>query len=692
MVPLMLHTPIEDIYMVGPIMASRLHKLHIYTASDLLEHFPSRYDDYSIISKIAHLQEGEIVTVSAAVDEMKNIFTRSGKNVQQAKVSDDTGSIDVVWYNQSFLAKTILAGQKINLSGKVGRTSQYKLKLDSPIYEIVRGDGISIHTGRLVAIYPETYGVTSKWLRSRIAMLLRYLQETIEEFLPVSILSHNNLLPYGAALSEIHFPSTLEMAKRAYERLAFNELLLIQLSSLKRKSQWQKDTIGHTISVKKAQPHIEEFIHKLPFTLTGAQLRTIDEILTDLGKITPMNRLVEGEVGSGKTVVATIAMYVLFLQGFSSMLMAPTEILATQHFATIQKILKPFHIPVSLITGTTNRLKKKETGKKLTKKRGTPILYVGTHALLSKRVAVPKLGLVIIDEQQRFGVEQRAILKEKGINPHLLTMTATPIPRTVALTLYGELDLSIIDELPKERKIVKTWVVPSIKRDAAYEWIEKQVKTQHTQVFIICPFIEESESMTTIKAATVEYEKLKKTIFPRLSVGLLHGKMKVKERDQMLTAFQDKRLDILVATPIVEVGIDIPNAAIMMIEASDRFGLTQLHQLRGRVGRGKDQGYCLLFTQSENEQVIRRLRTLESIYVGSRLAELDLQMRGAGELYGTRQHGSAQLKIARLSDTHILTSSKNEAQALLPTIFTLPQSHPLSKALEKYTIKKVSND
>ena len=391
-----------------------------------------------------------------------------------------------------------------------------------------------------------------------------------------------------------------------------------------------------------------------------------------------MNRLVQGDVGSGKTIVAAAAAFLTHCNGFQSVFMAPTEILAQQHYKTLHQFLSPFGMQVSLATGS-QKLKKDTSFD----------LLVGTHAVLSEKIQFKKLGLVVIDEQQRFGVEQRSIIREKGENPHLLTMTATPIPRTIALTLYGDLDLSYLDQLPKGRKTIKTWLVPEEKRTGAYDWIRQQIQQNNDQAFIICPFIEESENMQTVKAAAVEFERLRKEVYPDLTLGLLHGKLKAKEKDSVLDDFRDKKFSILVATPVVEVGIDIPNATVILIEASDRFGLAQLHQLRGRVGRGKKQSYCLLFTQASSARTVTRLKAMETSQIGSELAELDLKLRGPGELYGTKQSGVKQLKIASFSDFPLIQKAREEAKKYFPTLSTLPF---LQQKVEELTLQKVSPD
>ncbi|MEK9208181.1 MAG: ATP-dependent DNA helicase RecG, partial [Patescibacteria group bacterium] len=423
----------------------------------------------------------------------------------------------------------------------------------------------------------------------------------------------------------------------------------------------------------------EKFIKNLPFELTNPQKRTVGEIFLDLSSSKPMNRLLEGDVGSGKTVVAAIAIYLAYLNGFQSIFMAPTEILVQQHFRTISDLLSPLGIRVDILTSSN----KGKAGS------GNVDVLVGTHSVLSDKIKFEKLGLIIIDEQQRFGVEQRAIMRKKGKNPHVLTMTATPIPRTIALTMYGDLDLSILDEMPKGRKTIKTWLVPSAKRTSGYEWIKKQIKKNGSQVFIICPFIEESESLTTVKAATKEFEDLKKNVFKDYKLAILHGKLKSKEKEETLKDFKNKKYDILVATPVVEVGIDIPNADVIIIEAAERFGLSQLHQLRGRVGRNDRQAYCLLFTESINGNTKQRLMAMEQTNIGAELAEMDLKLRGPGEIYGTAQHGRRFLKIADFSDFSLIKQTKTEAEKIIEKLEEYPA---LFKKIEEINTKEVSPD
>lgn len=687
----MLSDPISSGGNIFKTYAKRLEKLDIKTFQDFLYHLPTRYEDYSLVSPIDKIQAGEVVTIQGTITSISNTYTRNHKQIQKAVIHDGTGELQVIWFNQPFITKTIQSGDHVALSGRL-TSDGFTLLLSSPEYELIPANGTTIHTGRLVPVYPETHGVSSKWLRRQVYKLLE--DNSFEEFLPPSILGDENLMDYSTSLHTIHFPTNLEEATKAKERLAFDEVFLLQLASLQRKSQWQKKQKGYLFELSKFEKEIDTFWTTLPFELTSAQRKVVHEIFTDFSTGEVMNRLLQGDVGSGKTIVAAVAMYVAYLNRYQSVLMAPTQILATQHYETIKKFLEPLGVKVELRTGSKKDLRfkkydvrKEKNPKSLLINHKSDIL-VGTHAVLSDKINFDKLGLTVIDEQHRFGVNQRANLREKGTNPHVLTMTATPIPRTVALTLYGDLDLSVLDEMPKGRKEIKTWLIPNQKRDGAYQWIEEKVK-KGDQAFIVCPFIEESESMTTVKAATVEFERLQKKIFPHLKLGLLHGKQKAKEKDNILQAFRDKKIDILVATPVVEVGIDIPNATIILIEAADRFGLAQLHQLRGRVGRGEKDSFCLLFTESKSPETMQRLKSLEHIHSGAELAELDLHMRGAGELYGTLQHGRKWLKIASFSDTKLIEKAKQQAAKLFSSLSSYPK---LLEKVKETTIQQISPD
>ncbi len=665
-----LNTPVADASRSYKMFAKRLSKLGIEKIYDFLFHIPFRYDDYSLISKIGELQAGETVTIKGKLDKIENSYLRKWKTLQKAKVSDETGTMNIIWFNQPYITKALKEGDKISLSGKVS-LDKNKPILKSPDYELII-DNQTIHTGRLVPIYPETRGISSKWIRRQVFNILNEIT-TVEDALPQKIINKNALMQLDEAIRKIHFPKNLIEAEKARERLSYDEMLSLHLFSISRKRKWKKEkTTPWTIDNNK----IDKFIRSLPFELTGSQKKASNEILKDLSKDFLMNRLLEGDVGSGKTAVATIAAYTAYLNGFQTAFMAPTEILANQHYKTLSQLLEPFGLKVALFTSSSKSKEKKFD------------IAVGTHTLIHKGVEFINLGLIVIDEQQRFGVEQRAKLRIKGKYSHLLTMTATPIPRTVALTMYGDLDLSVLNDMPKGRVNIKTWLVPPSKRESAYKWIESKIAKEKDQVFIVCPLIEESENMVTVKAAKKEFEILSEKVFPKLKLGLLHGKLKSQEKDQVLNSFREKKLDILVATPVVEVGIDIPSATIMVIEESERFGLAQLHQLRGRVGRGSKQSYCLLFTSSKNPLALQRLKAMEDTFSGPLLAELDLKLRGPGQIYGTMQHGAPMLKIASFSDFELIEKTKKDAEI----IFNEIDKHPKLAEKIKLDDKQVSPD
>ncbi|KKQ66435.1 MAG: ATP-dependent DNA helicase RecG [Candidatus Daviesbacteria bacterium GW2011_GWA2_38_24] len=660
-----LQTPLTRISGIGPSLAGKLERLGLKTVDNLIHHYPFRYEDFSKISTLANAKVGDIVTIRGDIWSIQNTYTKNRKIITKAILNDSSASIELVWFNSPWLTKSIKAGDKLQVSGKIDK-SGYKLSLLAPAWEkIINEENSTLHTGRLVPVYPETYGLTSKWLRQKIASVLPQILPKVEDHLPETI--RDNLIPLPQAIHHIHLPENYPQILQAKKRLSFDELFQIQLISLKVRNDWKKRHAVRPLKID--QEKIEEFTRSLPFTLTDGQQKVIQEIIGDLKKDTAMNRLIQGEVGSGKTVVATIIVYIAYLNGLNSLVMAPTEILAQQHYKNMVGFLEPFGLKVGIYTGS----------KKFSDNHSNVI--VGTHALLSKKLVKDNIGLVVIDEQQRFGVEQRAVLRtdnSTGAIPHFLTMTATPIPRTVALTLYGDLDLSIIEGLPKGRKPIKTHVVPSYKRNDAYKFIEKKVK-EGDQVYIVTPLIEESETLVTAKAAKVEFERLQTQIFPDLKLGLMHGKLKSKEKDQVINDFQDKKIAILVSTSVVEVGVDIPNATIMVIEGAERFGLAQLHQLRGRIGRGEKQSYCLLFPEIEERNIVERLKNLERTSDGLKLAEIDLKIRGSGQIFGTMQSGRWDLKIASLGDYGLIEKSRAAAKKIIELDPTLDK-HPLIKA------------
>jgi ATP-dependent DNA helicase RecG len=669
-----LTTPISKLPKVGPVYQRRLEKLNIETIGDLLFHAPHKYLDYRKNSKISELKTGDTLSVVGKVDFIRNLYSKSGKRMQLGQISDNTGSIKIVWFNQPYLVRMIRKGDRLSVAGELGSFGQSAAFI-SPEFEKLKKGKKSVHTGRLVPVYPETKGVSSKWLRGRVEKAFYLTKDSLFEYLPASIINEYSLTGYEAAFKFIHFPENLKEVKKGRNRLAFDELLAMQIKNQYKKIDWNKNETRVEINIKKDT--LKRFSNVLPFKLTKSQEVSIQEILHDMKEDKPMNRLLEGDVGSGKTVVAAASCFAAFTNGHQSVIMAPTQILAQQHFETLNMIFSEFKIRIKLITANDT---KGDLGK--------IDIFIGTHALIHRKVDFDNVALVVIDEQHRFGVEQRGHLVDKSKNksfaPHVLTMTATPIPRSVALTVYGDLDLSVLKDMPKGRKKIKTWVVPPQKRGGAYNWIKKKVKNDNIQVFIICPLIEESqaETMSEVKSATNEYERLKK-VFTKLKLGLLHGRQKAEEKNVTLDKFKKGEIDILVSTPVVEVGIDVPNATIMLIEGADRFGLAQLHQLRGRVGRGEKESYCLLFTESRSQSVRTRLKALQSTMSGFELAELDMKLRGPGEMLGFKQHGYPQLKIASWDNTTLIKKAKTAAEIIINN------EKYLKKFKELYDIDKV---
>ena len=665
--PVNLSDSVEKLPYVGQIYARRLKRLKISTVRDLLYHFPFRYQDFSKRQKIRELQAGIEVSVRGRIIQTTIIRYRGGKFLTKSAVADDTGAIEAVWFNQPYLTRTLKEGVEVGLAGKVENFGG-RVSFVNPEFEVLSNGKTQTHTAGFVPVYPETAGISSKWIRNRIKDLFSRTDTlVIPEFLPEEYQQREYLLPRREALRMFHFPQSLREVEESRRRFSFEELFLFNLRSLRQRQAWEIQRAAIKLSYPNFREKVDRFILNLPFTLTSAQRKAVREILTDLAKEKPMNRLLEGDVGSGKTVVAAVAAYLAFLSGTKTIFMAPTEILADQHFQTLKGLLSPEGVKIALHTGS-----KKQDGEDKFD------LWIGTHALFYRKGNFRDVGLVVIDEQHRFGVEQRAKLLEKskgGVFPHLLTLTATPIPRTLALTVYGDLDLSILNELPPGRKKVKTFAVPSYKREAGYQWIRNRVKSGE-QAFVVCPLIEESnvDTLKQVKAATAEYQYLKE-MMPDINIGLLHGRMTSKEKVTTMEAFKKGETGVLVSTPVVEVGIDIPNATIMVVEAAERFGLASLHQLRGRVGRGEKDSYCFLFTEENNPSTFRRLKELEKISSGFELAELDLKLRGPGEMYGVRQHGLTELKVADLTDTQILKISRDDAKNLLtndPTLSTYP--------------------
>jgi len=672
-----LNTSLSQLSGIGSGTIWRLKQIGLETVENLIYHFPFRYDDFSQGTTIKDAQIGQVVTLQGEIWSIKNIYTRSRKVLTQALFNDGTLPINLTWFNQGWLTKQIQTGDKLQISGKLTKYKN-KLSIMVPRWEKLQQipnqiPTAGLHTGGLISVYPETEGLTSKWLRTKISILLPSFLPQINDPLPDSI--KNSMLTLPQALNQIHFPTNWKDIENARLRLGFDELFYVSLATQKTRIEWNKKPLVEPLKI--SQKDLKDFLKSLPFKLTSAQVRVLKEILNDLTKLQPMNRLIQGEVGSGKTVVATAISYLVYKNGLRTLLMAPTEILAFQHFETVSKLLEPFEIRVGIYTGSRKKAEKSD-------------IIVGTHALLSRKLNTENVGLIIIDEQQRFGVEQRTFLRSRAKLPHFLTMTATPIPRTIALTLYGDLDLSIIDELPKERLKIKTYVVPQKKRADAYKFIGGRVK-KGDQVYIITPLIEQSETMQSVRTATLEFERLQKEVFPKLNLGLLHGRLKSKEKEEVMKKFKKKEIDILVSTSVVEVGVDVPNATIMMIESAERFGLSQLHQLRGRIGRGTKQSYCLLFSEIPNRENISRLKNLERIDNGLKLAELDLKIRGGGEIFGSKQSGRFEFKIASFSDLALVERTREAAAKLLQDNPTLDK-YPLLKRKLDNVAKEVMPD
>lgn len=654
---LKLETSITQVAGVGEVLSSKLKRLGIYTVRDLLYYFPFRYEDFSQVSKIDDLQPGQLVTIAVQIEMIgAKRSPRRRLVLTEAVVTDDSDRLKVIWFNQPYIAKTLKVGDKIFLSGKV-TVDRFGLSLQNPSYERMKEE--TVHTARLVPLYPLTEGITQKQIRFFINEIIG-LSETVTEWIPAELLKKNTLPALSDALRGIHFPKNHQELQLSLGRLKFDELFVLQLRAEMLRQELAR---VHAPQIKFAIEPVKEFVASLPFELTKDQRVAAWEIFQDIAKGEPMNRLLEGDVGSGKTAVAALALFLVAHNGFQGAIMAPTEILANQHFETLQKMFAHTNISIALVTHSTVA-KKSERQKIYTEiEAGEITIVIGTHALLSEGVEFKNLGLVIVDEQHRFGVTQRKTMKEKSglekAEPHFLSMTATPIPRSLALTLYGDLDVSQLRVKPAGRLPIETQVVSPHERQKKYEFIREQVRLGR-QVFVICPTINADEK----KSVTVEYEHLAKEIFPDLRVGWLHGKMKAVEKDATMQAFANGSLDILVSTSVVEVGVNIPNASVMLIEGAESFGLAQLHQFRGRVGRSEYQSYCLVFTDSDSAKTKERLAFFASTTDGFRLAEFDLETRGPGEVYGQAQSGLMQLKLATLQDTILIKQARELARGI----------------------------
>jgi len=712
---LTLTTPIEKVPRIGPSFLKKLQKMGIKQVEDLLFHFPHRYEDFSKILPIKKVRLNQQCCIVGKIIEIENVKTFKKKMIlTQGIVKDKTGALKVVWFNQPYLINVLKKGDLVCLAGKVN-FGENGMFLSNPVYEKISKEEFQtsnlIHTGRIVPIYPETEGLSSRWFRYILKPLLLKFKNKIPETLPQKILKKYNLLGISEALWQIHFPDSLQLAEKAKERFSFEEVFLIELSVIRERLKLVREKAPEIpINVDL----IKSFVSSLPFKLTDAQRKAAFQILKDLEKGIPMSRLLQGDVGSGKTVIAVIAALNTVKAGYQVAFMTPTEILAKQHFKEVSKLLRPFKVKIALLTGKEDKIVAQKlenevleiSRRKLLEKtkKGEIDILIGTHSLIQDKVKFAKLGLCIIDEQHRFGVEQRAkLVKTSKIDqknillPHFLSMTATPIPRTLALTLYGDLDISVLDEMPKGRKKIITKIIEPKEREWAYEFVRERVK-RGEKAFIICPRIEpknnasdktkrQTSSWKEVKAVKQEYEKLSKEIFPDLKVGMLHGKMKPKEKEKIMQQFKEGEIDILVSTSVVEVGIDVPKATIMVIEGAERFGLAQLHQFRGRVGRSNLQSFCFLFTQSSSKKTVQRLKALVESENGFLLSQKDLEIRGPGSLTGVKQWGVPDLAMENLKNLPLIEKTREAAKEILLEDLSLNKYPLLKQKLKKFEKK-----
>ena len=698
----------------------RLQDLGLETVRDLLSHLPIRYNDFSDIRQIEDLEFGKNQTVLGTVSEISQSSFGSKRSSAHAVLSDSTGGVRVTWFNQGYLVNTFRPGMKLFVSGKVAEFRD-NLLFQNPEYEIMGKQGDLVHTGRLVPVYSLVEGLYQRTVRGIVKRALDACLPQLEEYLPEDVLHRNGLLGIKSAFSQIHYPDSFDAAEAARQRLAFDELFLLQMTVLRRRQAWQE--LGSGIALDVGLPGVGAFVDSLPFSFTDAQERVTDEILSDIQTARPMNRLLEGDVGSGKTVVAMVAMLAAVLNGYQAAILAPTEILAEQHFLTITRLLRgegskdgsqyianiqlgEREVTVGLLLGSLSKRVKDDT--RLMLAAGQIDIVIGTHALIQESVDIPKLALAVVDELHRFGVMQRLALRGKGTRPHVLVMSATPIPRSLALTVYGELDVSIIDEMPAGRPQIITRYERPERRSVVYEFVRSQVE-EGRQAFMVVPFIEESEikvggpirdeggqyRMTEgeqerrtkfVRGAVNEYERLSKEVFPELRLGLLHGLMSLREKEEVMDKFQGGAIDILVSTPVVEVGIDVPNATVMVIDGADRFGLAQLHQFRGRVGRGRHESYCILLADEPGESALERLKLIENFRDGFKLADKDLELRGPGDYLGTRQSGALDMKAAKLTDQETAKRSRSESEKILrlDPALVKEEHRKLAKRLAEY--------
>jgi ATP-dependent DNA helicase RecG len=666
--PAALDAPVTVLSGIGERNARTLERLELNTLMDMLYHFPRRYDDYSQLKPINRLEYGETVTIIGTIQNVNTRKVSGGRRtIVEAVVSDGSGSIKISWFNQAWRAKSLRLDSQVVISGKI---DQYlgRLVMSHPELELL--DRKQLHTNRIVPVYPLTADVKQRWLRRQINQVATYWAPRVQDPLPEELRRSAELLDLGTALLQVHAPDSWDDLRAARERLAFDEIFLLQLGMMRQKNAWQERTARQFMA---DETWYTGQVSRLPFQLTAAQVRAISDIRTDLASGHPMNRLIQGDVGSGKTIVAALAVAIVTHHGPQAALMAPTSILAEQHYQNLMETLAGTmeHLPtnqppalrpdqIRLMIGATPEAEKQEIRAGL--ESGHIKLVIGTHALIEDPVVFADLQLIIIDEQHRFGVNQRATLRSKGENPHLIVMTATPIPRSLALTVYGDLDLTVIDEMPPGRQPISTHVLKPVERERAYMLIRRQVELGH-QGFIIYPLVEESES-SDAKAAVEEHARLQNEVFPDLKIGLLHGRLRPDEKETVMSAFRDGGYHIVVSTSVVEVGVDIPNATIMVIEGANRFGLAQLHQFRGRVGRGADESLCLLIPDKQDEVENERLKVMSETNDGFILAERDLEQRGPGQFLGTRQSGYSEIQIANLTNVRLIEKARRHAQEL----------------------------
>jgi len=674
-----LNTSIRYIKGVGPKKAEVLSRLKLQTIEDLLFYLPHRYEDRSNLKPIKEVVIGEAQTVQGEVLTFGVKKTKKGMNIFQLAVGDNTGVIYAIWFNQPFLKRYFKVGERVILYGKVEKYDV--LQIHQPEYEIGKEDkAASIHIGRIVPIYHLTQDVSQRYLRSIVYHAVGNFSHAVRDFLPTHLRAKHKLVDMRFAIRNVHFPNSLEVRERAYKRLVFEEFFILQVAiALKRKGiKTDKTGISHKID----EEALNSFKENLPFRLTPSQLKVIKEIENDMKSSKPMNRLLEGDVGSGKTVVAGYAILLTIKNGLQACIMAPTEILAKQHYITLSNLLAPYGINVEILISGLSQERKEAI--KQAVKSGEANLVVGTHALIQEGVDFSNLGLAIVDEQHKFGVTQRAVLREKGSKADILVMTATPIPRTLALTVFGDLDISAIKELPPGRRPISTYWVEESRRANVYEFIREEIE-QGRQAYIVCPRIKESDK-SQIQAATQMRERLQAEVFKEFSVGLVHGKMATQDKDRIMSDFKGGKINILVSTVVIEVGIDVANASVMLVEDAERFGLAQLHQLRGRIGRGKYDSYCILLANPRTENAQKRLKTMADTVDGFEIAEEDLQLRGPGEFFGTRQHGLPELRFGNiLRDTEMMELARKEAFALVHEDPDLadPRNRPIRQALEE---------